>query len=385
MPRLLFLLLISAQMGFGALSPAAADGKRVEEETRKLDQIRARIQATLESLNSQRQEKDVLQEQLRRVETSLGAKTREIRKLDGELGRLNRRLNDLNGERKSLQTTLAEQRRHLATQLRAAYFTGNQEQIKLLLNQQDPSALARVLKYYEYLNLARLDAIADAQTTLDSLHTVEAGIVIASTEREGLRRDLEQERRTLAEQRQQRQTLLTQLQARIAQDQASVEALSKDENRIRELIASLSGIFADIPANSQNTLDFAQLKGALNWPAKGTFLNRYGENRAGSDMVWRGIRISAPAGSEVRAVSHGRVAFADWLPGFGLILIIDHNQGYISLYGHNEALYKETGDWVQAGETIATIGDSGGHQQTALYFEIRHNGKPVNPQEWCRS
>ncbi|HEX7026934.1 MAG TPA: peptidoglycan DD-metalloendopeptidase family protein, partial [Gammaproteobacteria bacterium] len=123
----------------------------------------------------------------------------------------------------------------------------------------------------------------------------------------------------------------------------------------------------------------------LPWPARGNIMNHFGDSRRGSDLLWQGLRISAPKGSEVRAISHGRVAFADWLPGFGLLMILDHNDGYMSLYGHNETLYKEAGNWVQPGEIIATVGNSGGEQQAVLYFEIRHQGKPVDPQKWCCS
>lgn len=359
--------------------------ERIAEQNRQLELIQGRIQAVLGNLESKQQEQGGLEQQLRTVEMSLGVKIREIRKLDNRLSRSHEKLADLEGKRRSLNAKLAEQRRKLAAQLRSAYLAGNQAQLKLLLNQQDPSALARMLRYYEYLNRARLKTIGETQTVLDSLRDIEARIAASSAELEQLRLQGGQEREALAEQRRNRQAVLEKLQREISEHRQSVAHLRQDESRIRELIASLSGIFADIPVNAQTTLVFEQLKGHLPWPVRGNILNAFGDSRAGSDLVWQGLRIGAPRGSEVRAVSHGRVAFADWLPGFGLLLIIDHNHGYISLYAHNEALYKEAGNWVQEGEVIATVGNSGGEQQAALYFEIRYEGKPVDPKKWCNS
>lgn len=369
--------------------PAASYGddneERIAEQNRQLDLIRNRIQAVLDSLESKQQERGGLEQQLRAVEKSLGVKTREIRRLDNRLNGSRHKLAGLETRRQSLSVKLSEQRRKLAAQLRSAYLAGNQAQLKLLLNQQDPSALARMLKYYDYLNRARLKTIDETQAVLDSLHDVEAQISASTLELEQLRQQRERERTALAEQRRNRQAVLEKLQREISEHRRSVAQLRENESRIRNLIASLSGIFADIPANAQNSLPFEQLKGRLPWPLQGSVLNDFGESRADSDLVWQGLRIGAPRGSEVRAVSHGRVAFADWLPGFGLLLIIDHSHGYISLYGHNEALYKEVGNWVQEGEVIATVGNSGGERQTALYFEIRYEGKPVDPKKWCYS
>lgn len=359
--------------------------ERIAEQNRQLDLIQSRIQAVLDNLESKQQEQGGLERQLRAVEKSLGVTIREMRKLDNRLDRSRRKLADLETRRESLDAKLTEQRRKLAAQLRSAYLAGNQAQLKLLLNQQDPSVLARILKYYEYLNRARLNTIDETQTVLNSLREVEARISTSTAELEQLRLQRERERGALAEQRRNRQTVLEKLQREISEHRRSVAQLRRDESRVRELIASLSGIFADIPANAQNSLPFERLKGRLPWPLQGNVLNNFGESRSGSDLVWQGLRIGAARGSEVRAVSHGRVAFADWLPGFGLLLIIDHGHGYISLYGHNEALYKEAGNWVQEGEVVATVGDSGGEQQAVLYFEIRYEGKPVDPKKWCLS
>lgn len=386
MPRLSLFFLAISLIALVVPTPAYAgedDEERVAEQNRQLQRIQSHIQAVLDSLESKQQERGGLEEQLRAVEKSLGAKVGEIRQLDKRLSASRHKLSGLESERQSLQTRLTEQRRKLAAQLRSAYLAGSQAQLKLLLNQQDPSALARILKYYEYLNEARLKTIRETRTLLNSLRDVKTQIASSTAELEQLRLRRERERKALAEQQQKRQAVLEALQREISEHQQSVVKLRQDENGVRELISSLSGVFADIPVDLQSALPFEQLRGRLPWPARGDILNHFGETRAGSDMIWQGLRIGAPKGSEVRAVSHGRVAFADWLPGFGLLMIIDHSHGYISLYGHNEALYKEAGNWVEAGEVIASVGNSGGEQRAVLHFEIRHEGKPVDPKKWC--
>ena len=185
--------------------------------------------------------------------------------------------------------------------------------------------------------------------------------------------------------RKQHTSILDKLGNEITAGQHSISALRRDESHIQELIASLEGLFSDIPPESLFSLNFSDRMGKLTWPTNGPILNKFGDIRSDSDLVWHGIRIHAEPGTEVHSISHGRVAFADWLPGFGLILIVDHHNGFISLYGYNEALYKETGDWVAAGEVIASIGRGSREHQSSLYFEIRKNGKPIDPAKWCHS
>ena len=148
---------------------------------------------------------------------------------------------------------------------------------------------------------------------------------------------------------------------------------------------SLGELLADIPSSPSESRPFSSLKGKLPWPVKGSFLGRFGQSKNTGDLKWNGVLIKAKLGTPVRVISHGRVAFSDWLQGFGFITIIDHGDGYMSLYGHSESLFKQTGDWVQAGEVIATVGDSGGQPISGVYFEIRSRGKPVNPSKWCSS
>jgi septal ring factor EnvC (AmiA/AmiB activator) len=362
-----------------------ADDEDVDAQRRKLEAVRKQIERTQDALEDKRRTRDRVDDQLQALELKVQDRHKALREVQARLTAKRDRLERLRGRRDTLRQKLALHHDRLAGQLRAAYFSGGQEHLKLLLNQQDPAALARTLKYYEYLNEARVETIDRAEATLVELDETEQTIARENAELERLGEQREAEYRQLVEARTERKTLMKELSDQIASHRRSVETLREDENRLRELIGRLTGLFADIPSEAGAGRAFAKRRGELPWPVSGRFLNSFGEPRPGSDLVWHGIRIAAPGGQDVRAVSHGRIAFADWLPNFGLVLIIDHNDGYMSLYAHNEALYKDTGDWVNPGEVVASVGNSGGRRRSALYFEIRHNGKPVDPAQWCRN
>jgi septal ring factor EnvC (AmiA/AmiB activator) len=380
------LLIAAALLGFAGAAAADNDANsdRVRLESRKLQTIRGQIQEIQSELVLREEQRNSLLAELRGAETGLNKAARKLHGLNRNTLEAKQTLADLKAKRVELQNQLARNRQLLVAQLRSAFMAGGQERIKMLLNQQDPTAFARVTQYYEYLNAARLDLITSTRKTLAGLATVETGIEDNTQALKTLKLEYESEYQSWSQLRKERQQLLSRIDSQIKERADTVDRLQADQARIQELIASLKGIFSDIPGQLHSVRQFTQLKGTLNWPVRGAHLNRYGQRRAGSDLIWQGVNISAGRGSEVRAVSHGRVAFADWLPGLGLMVIIDHGQGYMSLYGHNEVLFKETGDWAEAGETIATVGDSGGKTQTALYFEVRHQGTPVNPAEWCQ-
>jgi septal ring factor EnvC (AmiA/AmiB activator) len=191
------------------------------------------------------------------------------------------------------------------------------------------------------------------------------------------------QKNSLLGQRVKRKQLLATLERKISNQEKNLTELEGSRSRIENLLMSLGELLADIPQGPSDTRPFKQQKGKLPWPASGPFLATYGEPRQQGGLQWNGVLISVKHGTPVRAVSHGRIAFADWLQGFGFIAIIDHGEGYMSLYGHNETLLKQAGDWVNAGDVIATSGDSGGQPMPGVYFEIRSRGKPINPRQWC--
>ena len=172
---------------------------------------------------------------------------------------------------------------------------------------------------------------------------------------------------------------------RLIQQGGSLVNLKDDALQLQNLINSIEEIFVDAPVPGFSRQTFAELKGKLAWPVKGKLRKLYGRHKPLSNLRWQGIVIEAPIGRQIRAVSHGRVAFADWLRGLGNLIIIDHGNSYLSLYGHNESLFKSAGEWVESGDVIASIGNSGGQKANGLYFEIRKKGKPQNPTGWCKA
>jgi murein hydrolase activator len=349
---------------------------------RELQELRQRIQVLQKGLETDRERRDKLQQSLRAAEREISTANRELRDLAGQLEQRERRLESLGAEREQAREGLAGLRRQLERDTRAAYVMGRQERVKLLLNQEDPASVGRMLSYYRYFAEARGARMEAVNGRLAEIARLEEEI---ATERAGLSRLRDQRQasaRALAERQQTRQQLLARLQEDMRSKGTELEQLTRDEQRLQELVRSLHELLADVPAAPGDTRPFPARKGKLDWPVQGAVAASFGSRRAVGDLTWRGILIRAPRGTEVRAVSHGRVAFADWLRGFGLLIIVDHGEGYMTLYGHNQGLYKEAGEWVETGEVIATVGDSGGPGEAGLYFEVRQKGRPVNPVAW---
>jgi len=325
----------------------------------------------------------------RRDEGAKALRAAELESADAtrKLADVRAKLNEQRAARRTLgeQTDRAHQRltterAALGSQVRMSYIAGRAEVFKLLLSQQSPSTLGRMLVYYDYLNRARSARIAAVGADLDKLAALNA-----DTERvEAQLKDLEAAQATqaaaVAKSRDERQSVVTRLESTIKDDSDAVAKLKGEEKRLADLVEQLRQLMAGLPVEGDQP--FATLKGKLAWPVQGRLAGDFGQPRAGSVVKWNGVLLEAPPGTSVRALYHGRVAFADWLPGLGLLVIVDHGGGYMSLYGHNEALLKESGDWVQPGETIAQVGDTGGAPRPALYFEIRFKGEPVNPHTW---
>lgn len=243
--------------------------------------------------------------------------------------------------------------------------------------------MGRALVYFNELNQARVSEINDFLANLTKKEQLQASIHKALQEQQQLLARQKQQKTSLSHDRASRKKLLARLNRDIKSQQATLDDLNSSRSRIEELLSSLGELLADIPAEPANQKPFASLKGHLPWPVRGKLAAHFGSKQKHGDLRWNGVILKTAYGTPVHAVSNGRVAFADWLQGYGFITIIDHGDGYMSLYGHNQALYKQAGDWVEAGEVIATVGDSGGQSYSGLYFEIRYQGKPVNPTKWC--
>jgi septal ring factor EnvC (AmiA/AmiB activator) len=303
--------------------------------------------------------------------------------LGGRLARQQQHLHELRAKERADSQALVAERDALAAQVRGAYATGRQERIKLLLNQEDPATLSRVLTYYDYLHRARAARMARLQQGLAELARTREQIGLEASRLAALQANRRAEKQSLEQSRDQRRRVVRALARELLSQGREMDQLQRDEQALSELLKGLRDALSDIPPEAPGEQPFNTRKGKLPWPAKGRLVARYGQAKIGS-LRWDGVMISAPEGREVRAVHHGRVAYADWLRGFGLLLIIDHGDGYMTLYGNNQSLYKETGDWVEAGEAIAAVGNSGGRERPGMYFGIRFKGKPVNPRRWCR-
>jgi len=240
-----------------------------------------------------------------------------------------------------------------------------------------------MLAYFGYFSRARLAQIDDIRGTLLELENLQQSIEEKTRTLMTLQARQTAESEQLQKKKHARKDILARLTEELKNQGGELKRLKSDEHQLQELVYSLQELLSDIPADVSSDKPFKQLKGKLRWPTRGRLNQRFGAQRGNTGLTWQGVMIAAPEGGSVRAVSQGRVAFADWMRGFGLLLIIDHGDGYMSLYGHNQALYKEVGEWVDSGEVVATLGTSGGQSESALYFELRHKGRPINPLGWC--
>jgi len=379
MPLLLILLVAAAALpASGARAASDADEHRA-----RLDSLRSRISGLRAEMESKSGEKTALSRQLQDAEQQIGRLARKLRVLDGRLDRQRQRLGELHDDQLAQGRALETQRQALSHQVRAAYAMGRQERLKILLNQQDPATVGRIMVYYDYLSRARAQKMRLIRDHIDRLAQTEREI--RSEERQLARLQDEQQRELAAMQRSQesRREVVAQLTRELNDQGRQLDRMQNDERELKTLIIGIEEALADIPVEHPQEVAFAGLRGRLPWPAAGQIVSRFGSPRLGS-LVWDGVMISAPEGREVRAVHHGRVAFADWLRGFGLLLIVDHGDGYMTLYGHNQSLFKEAGDWVDVNEPVALVGSSGGRERAGVYFGIRYQGRPVDPAKWCR-
>lgn len=381
-PRTLIRMVVLVAWLFGLVSLPASelDSKRAE-----LGELRARMESVRKQVARSQGQMTGERQALMDVEKEIGDVVRGLRDLDRRITEQREALRIFAQERQALQADLAREQANLAIHVRAAYAMGRQGRLKIILNQRNPHLAGRVLAYHEYLSRARRRSIHDAQDSLTRLALVARDVQETKYTLAKLHdRQLEKKER-LQERRAERERMISFLEHELENHSMVLERLAQDEQRIIGLIETLQPRLTGVPADFASELSFAELQGRLPWPARGFLITRFGASRGGGQLRWNGVVIAAVRGAEVQAVAGGRVVFADWLRGVGLLAIVDHGGGYMTLYGYNQSLFKEVGDWVQAGEPLASVGDSGGRVRAALYFEIRRNGRPVNPEKWCRA
>ncbi|MDE1961822.1 MAG: peptidoglycan DD-metalloendopeptidase family protein [Xanthomonadaceae bacterium] len=376
--------LSSIALGAHAQSDNAAHAAREAQARQKLEQVRVQIKTLADAQKDTNVQRNAAVAALRDQELKIAATAKQLRTLDQQLAGQQAKLDDLLKRRTLLDAKLKDQRDALAALLRSAYAMGRDEELKLLLAQDSAADIARMLAYYRYFERARLGEIEALLENLHALAKLQDDIGTQTAVLQKTRVEQAGQAMQLDAERSARRQALDRLDATLKSQQSRLAALGKDEKALLDLLAKLRDIFADIPQNLAGAEPFAALRGKLHWPLRGRIVERFGVGTGGGGAS-QGVLIAARDGSEVHAVAHGRVVFADWLRGYGLLLIVDHGDGYLSLYGYNETLLKDVGDWVDAGTVIATSGDSGGRPTPGLYFELRFKGKAIDPMTWLRS
>ena len=355
---------------------SAADDKQLAR-LEKLDSSISKLEKKLQSRDKQ---KNSLQNELKKVEIEASQLKSNLSKLGRQIQTAVTELSALKEQETQLQQRIAQQSDVIAEQIAAAHKLGDQEPIKLLLNQEDPQKIARVFKYYDYFLEARSEKIATYMNDVQSLTEVITRIGSQQVTLKRSQSDLKKGQKTLRVRVAKRSVTLKKLDASLASDKKKLGSLQRERSELEEILSAVEEAVSEmtLPANYQ---PFLSRKGNLSWPLKGRVAHSYGSRRSG-ELRWEGWLISANAGAAVNAVHNGRIVFSNYLRGFGLLAIVDHGDGYMTLYAHNQELLKDTGDWVQSNEIIARSGDTGGLNKPALYFEIRSQGNPADPKVW---
>ena len=371
----------------------AADPEALQQQIEAARQDIAELQKLQQKLQ---QEQDHIQKQLRATEVDIGKIERQADQLEQEVKKNEAELRQLNDKQGVLEKRRQEQQALMAVQARLAYANGQKEYVQLLLNQQSPERFSRMLTYYQYLSRARVEQLAAFKETLQQLQALEQSVQTHQLALEKDRAAVDKQYAQLKVLKSERQKTLAHMTLEYKKRHRTLKARRQEQQRLENVREeALAAIAREVAAEEARKKaqalavqsgSFGTQKGQLPWPVMGALKARYGQPREpGGRVLWDGVLISAPSGASVRAIHSGRVVFADWLQGAGLLVILDHGDGYLSLYGHNQSLLHAAGDVVAVGEPIATVGNTGGQDATALYFAIRHQGHPSDPEQWCRA
>lgn len=337
----------------------------------------AQLQARLEA---SRVEQRTEQGRLKELDLEIQQASRALRSLRDQQREHQQELDSLQGQRTGYLAQIRQRMDQLAEQLRWSYRNNRQSRIKLVLNQDDPALLGRMLAYYDYYASAQAERIGLLRDTLTTLEAMQQSIDLELTRLTQLAAEQQEALDRLGVRREQRQVLLAQLASQIESESSRLQELERNRQALETLVERLSDVLSDIPADLGNRVGVETQKGRLPMPLRGPVKHAFGQSRGGG-LKWQGWLIGAEAGTEVSSIAYGRIAFADWLRGYGLLTIIDHGQGYMSLYGNNESLLHEAGAWVEPGEVISVVGANEGSDQ-GLYFELRKGGKAIDPAAW---
>ncbi len=359
----------------------------------KLDKLRQRISTLQQNLEKTSASKSEAADALRESERAISTSNRALAELTQQQREENKNLQQLQQQMQKLKAGMQGQQALLSKLLYQQYVAGKQEYLKLLLNNHHPDQVARDLRYFEYIARSRAAQIKILRGNLAQVNTIAEQTRQKNMEIARLQATEKMQKRNLEKDQGTRQKVLAKIARQLKQQRLKIGRLQRDENHLSQLVSKLSKILSQskegsgwsnnkLPDDRFDGKPFNQLKGKLALPVKGKISNKFGSARPDSTILWRGLLIQAASGQAVKAVAAGRVVFADWLRGFGNLLIVDHGQNYLSLYGNNETLYKQVGDSIKGGDTVATVGNTGGNEDAGLYFELRYKGEPMDPMRW---
>jgi septal ring factor EnvC (AmiA/AmiB activator) len=351
----------------------------LEKRQSELKSIQAQINQQQSALKNTSKQREKLLALLRSDEEAIAAAAKKVNSTKTSLAQIDNTLAELKQRQEELETLKVSQQNTLSKQLASAYLAGNHDYTKMMLNQQSPATIERMLAYYQYLNKARMKSINELKQTITELDEIKVTQTSKQKQLTKLMAEQQVQSKRLNQEQDQRQLTLNELQRTLNTKGAELEQLQIEEASLKRVVEQALKAMRDNPSME----GFDKQGGKLKWPTKGRVTAGFGSPRSGQ-VVWKGTMLSAPEGQNIRAVSGGKVIYADWLKGFGMVMVIDHGKGYMSLYGHAQALLKSPGDMVKTGEAIALVGRSGGQTEPGLYFEIRYKGQAVDPAKYCR-
>ncbi|MEW6414210.1 MAG: peptidoglycan DD-metalloendopeptidase family protein [Pseudomonadota bacterium] len=397
--------------------PLAAGANQAASKQSELDALKKRLQALEQDFRNKQATRKEAVDELRESERAISAAVRQLRQLESEQQRSQGELLSLKQQSDAVAARIRDQQAHLAEALKGVYLRGQGDALKLFLNGGDPNQTARDMRYLAHLSRAQHQLIDALRADLARLDALQRQVAQQSDALRQLQAAREAEQKKLQAERQSREQVLQKLSAEIRQQQRQIATLKRDEQNLTLLVERLNRVMAqqaararaaqqakqakqkeagaarprapvavntETPVPFRSDQPFSRLKGSLRLPVAGELVNRFGAPRENGGVSWRGLFIRAAQGAPVKAIAAGQVVFAEWLRGFGNLIIVDHGESYMSLYSNNESLYKQVGDRVQPGDTLAAVGNSGGQPDTGLYFEMRHQSRPINPLEWVK-
>lgn len=402
------------------LSTSTFAANKTEKPKEKLNTIHERIESLTKALGKTKEAHDDAADALKESEKAISETNRKLFELQQEQKKHSETLQALQTQKSGLENTIEGQKDQLSKQMYQQYLHGKQNYLQIILQEQDPSAASRQLKYFSYVTKARENLIHGMQSNLSQVTKLNEQTVDALQEVVNLKNKQQSERKNLESQKQSHSKIVEKLSSQISAQRNEIEKLKRDEKSLSQLVERLAraaqpkpqkpteeskpkNISREITANKPDTENrpqqalasneslpsnafdggsFESLRGKLNLPVRGEVTNKFGNSRQDTGLTWKGLFIKSNEGNDVKSVASGRIVFADWMRGFGNLIIVDHGGGYMSLYGNNQALLRKMGDTVKGGDTIASVGNSGGNDTSGLYYELRSRSKPFDPMSW---